>query len=258
MLFLRAAMPKAVACTSLPGALAGFDQFPFHQDYRFQTPQCQRERWKVTLCQNICQVLFIRAFVLCPPLVYNLILILFVTAHSTTPPMKGKTHLDKYRTLRISLLTLLNALIIGFIFFNSSRIGNASSDVSLHVLDIANRLLGKLGVSFSFSHLAIRKLGHLAEFALLGFWLMLSLRVYTKRLFAFLAWPMLIGLVVAVIDEFIQSFIPGRSSQVSDILIDFAGLLIGMFCALILELLARAIARSWRRRRNRKKNASIS
>lgn len=110
-------------------------------------------------------------------------------------------------------------------------------------MNFVNGFLSDIGIGYSFSHHAIRKLAHLTEFALLGFWLMLSLWVYTRRLIAFISWPMLIGLVIAVADEFLQSFIPARSSQVSDIIIDFAGVVVGMMCGLAIELLAAALYR---------------
>lgn len=151
--------------------------------------------------------------------------------------------------VRMVLLTAVNVLVVAFIFYNSSRVGAASGALSGRVLQMANGALEQLGFGLRLTEYAIRKMGHVAEFALLGFWLTLSLRVYTKRLFAFVAWPLLGGLLVAVADEFIQSFVPGRMSAVTDILYDFGGVILGLVAALVLEVIVRAIGRAFKRRR---------
>lgn len=146
------------------------------------------------------------------------------------------------------LFTLIVVGIVGFIFYHSSRIGEVSSGFSLGVTDKLNGLLARLHLPWQLSHLQVRKLGHLAEYMLLGFWLMLCLRVYTKRILAFVAWPLLGSLLIAVGDEFLQGFIAGRSSQVSDVLIDFAGICAGVAAALVLMLLLRLITSPLRRK----------
>ncbi|MBE6932077.1 MAG: VanZ family protein [Ruminococcaceae bacterium] len=64
----------------------------------------------------------------------------------------------------------------------------------------------------------LRKLAHFAEFAILGILLGKSLRGPAERL-------LLTGLLCALCDETIQLFVAGRSSQVSDIWVDFSGIL---------------------------------
>lgn len=64
----------------------------------------------------------------------------------------------------------------------------------------------------------LRKLAHFGEFAILGVLLGQSLHPsYLRTLFA--------GLLCALCDETIQLFVAGRSSQVSDVWVDFAGVL---------------------------------
>lgn len=64
----------------------------------------------------------------------------------------------------------------------------------------------------------LRKLAHFGEFAILGVFLGQSLRPSYIRV-------LLAGLLCALCDETIQLFVAGRSSQVSDIWVDFAGVL---------------------------------
>lgn len=66
----------------------------------------------------------------------------------------------------------------------------------------------------------LRKLAHFAEFAVLGA-LMALTALQPRRKNATLA--LLAGLLAAMADETIQLFVPGRSGQVSDLWIDFAG-----------------------------------
>ena len=105
----------------------------------------------------------------------------------------------------------------------------------------------------------VRKLAHIAEFALLGFFLTCCLRVYTKRLFAFCAWPLLFGLFIAVCDEFLQRFVPGRSGSIKDIFIDFTGVCGGTAVAIcIVFAVSFVLWLFWGRKRNRKIKAAIA
>jgi VanZ family protein len=76
--------------------------------------------------------------------------------------------------------------------------------------------------------LVLRKLAHLAEYAVLG---ALLLRAVGMRVPALLA-----GVAYAVSDEIHQTFVPGRQGSVLDVLIDSAGVVIGI---LVLERVAR-------------------
>ena len=70
---------------------------------------------------------------------------------------------------------------------------------------------------------------------------MLCLRVYTKRFVRHVSWPLLGGLATALMDETIQRWIPGRTSSVVDVWIDFAGVVAGLFVALLILLIVRGI-----------------
>ncbi len=144
------------------------------------------------------------------------------------------------------LFTLFLIASVGLIFYQSSRIGAVSSGLSLRVTEKLNAMLASAGLGLQLSHLMVRKLGHLSEYMLLGFWAMLTLRVYTGRILAFIAWPLLFGLGLAVADEFLQQFVAGRTSAVTDVVIDFGGVLLGLFAALFLILLVTAIVRAFR------------
>ncbi len=133
--------------------------------------------------------------------------------------------------LRI-LFTAAVLATVAFIFYNSAQVAEISSVYSGRVTAILNKILQYLQLNIVLSEHIVRKLAHIAEFALLGFLLTFCLRVYTKRLIAFCAWPLLGGLFIAVCDEFLQRFVPGRSSSIRDIFIDFFGVCGGTAAAI--------------------------
>ncbi len=148
------------------------------------------------------------------------------------------------------LFTICLLATVVFIFFQSSLVGEMSSSISLPLTDRFNSLLLQAGLGIQVSHTTVRKLGHIAEYMLLGFWLVLTLRVYTGRVLAYAAWPLLVGLGLAVLDEFYQQFVPGRVGSVTDVVIDFAGVTAGGCVALFFIMLATFIAQGVRKARH--------
>ena len=148
---------------------------------------------------------------------------------------------------------------IAFIFYNSAQVAEVSSEYSQYFTDLINKLLSHTPVDIVLSEYQVRKLAHMAEFAALGFFLTFCLRVYTKRLIAFCAWPLLFGLFIAVCDEFLQRFVPGRSSSIKDIFIDFTGVCGGTAVAIcIVFAVSFVLWLFWGRKRNRMRKAALA
>lgn len=122
---------------------------------------------------------------------------------------------------------------VGFIFHNSLEIAQESTNRSQEVMNLINGLLRSVGLGPLNLHV-VRKLAHFAEFLFMGFWFMLCLRVYTHHFIRHVSWPLFFGLLTAVADETIQRYVPGRSSSTIDVLIDFSGVLAGLFAALVI------------------------
>ena len=145
----------------------------------------------------------------------------------------------------IAWRVIFNFALIGcivFIFSNSLQIADVSEGASGRVLGILQGILRHLGLPGAADRLTmhiVRKLAHFCEYLLEGFLLMLCLRVYTRHFFKHVSWPVLGGLLTALTDETIQLFVPGRSGQVTDIWIDFSGVMTGLLVGLILLGLVR-------------------
>lgn len=76
----------------------------------------------------------------------------------------------------------------------------------------------------------LRKVAHFTEYAVLGALSFCAFRFSSRYA---LSAVLLCGMAAALTDETIQLFVPGRSGQVSDVWLDFAGYL----CAVLVGLL---------------------
>lgn len=126
---------------------------------------------------------------------------------------------------------------IAFIFSNSMKIASVSSVSSGRVLQLLQAVLRRLGMPGLAQRLTmhiVRKMAHFCEYTLEGFLLMLCMRVYSRRPLRHITVPMLAGVLTALTDETIQLFSEGRSSQVTDVWLDSAGVLAGILAALLL------------------------
>ena len=77
----------------------------------------------------------------------------------------------------------------------------------------------------------IRKLAHFTEFLILGILVSNWLKNYNKKL----CLSVFICTIYAISDEVHQIFVPGRSCEVRDMLIDVLGAIIGIFIFTILS-----------------------
>ncbi len=137
----------------------------------------------------------------------------------------------KQKTWLVYVSWILTLFICIVIWYFSSQDGSASTEQSDFLLEGLYRLFP--GLDRSFAHalsVIIRKNGHLLEYTLLGLSTGFSLYVsfgqmHAQRLFytgLLLCW------LYAASDEIHQLFVPGRSGQFTDTLIDLSGAAIGL------------------------------
>lgn len=126
------------------------------------------------------------------------------------------------------ILYILLGLIVFFIWDNSMQNGGSSDGFSLLFAETFAHIVNKLGFHGTIWTLnrIVRKLAHLTEFTILGSVLYTILRRYIT--YGTVIKTIGLGMLIASLDEFIQLFSPGRSSQISDILIDTVGIFIGI------------------------------
>lgn len=139
------------------------------------------------------------------------------------------------------MLYMAVVLVLAFIWGNSLMNGEESGAVSGGMLAWLKELIPALT---GMGELLLRKLGHFSEFTLLG--ILLALLMAKQPGFQRISLPLLLGILAAMTDETIQSFVPGRSSRVMDVWIDTAGVAAGI----VLVLLGQAVLR---KRMNSKK-----
>lgn len=133
----------------------------------------------------------------------------------------------------VALLVAWLAVIWG----NSMTPGQVSGQLSGWASALLGKILPFLSPDAEHGHLLVRKLAHFSEFAILGLlfgWLFSLLA--EKKLHRFL-FTLGCGMVCAVIDEFIQSFSPGRVCSFWDMCIDWSGVLTGIGVLLLLQTL---------------------
>ena len=144
----------------------------------------------------------------------------------------------KQKTLLI-ILAILTLTTVVFIFSNSLKSGEESREASGRFAEIFGGAIRFFFGEDADVNYVVRKGAHLTEFALLGALTFLLVRALTEFSGVKLLSCGFFGtLAVAVIDEYIQTF-TGRTSLVSDVLIDFAGALLGMLAAFLCYIVIR-------------------
>lgn len=130
-----------------------------------------------------------------------------------------------------------------FIFCQSLQPAVVSDGYSLGLLGILRNLLAFVPIFDAVTNHFLRKAAHWFEFCVQG-WLLcavvFSANYQRKNLFCVL----FIGLLTAVIDEYIQLFVPGRAGRVEDILLDFAGTASGVGIYFLFEVVKSILRKS--------------
>lgn len=131
-------------------------------------------------------------------------------------------------------MVVLTAGYIVFILSNSLKPASVSGPDSQSIVDVINGFFKSINIDMDLTNHILRKTAHFAEFFLLGVITSSTFRVFTKTPYKNIFTILFIGLATAVSDETVQLFVEGRGSQVSDILLDFSGVLTGTVLTLLL------------------------
>ena len=152
--------------------------------------------------------------------------------------------------MKIKYISWLPAtLLMLTIFIFSSKPADTSNDSSLN---IANNILTiyenttnqqyqepqRWNILETINHI-VRKSAHFCEYAVLSIAFALHLFVHQKSRRYIIIWSTLMSGAYAATDEYHQTFIPGRSGQFSDVLLDTTGAFVGVFCFVLLWEIAK-------------------
>lgn len=164
------------------------------------------------------------------------------------------------------IAVILCLLWIGMIFYLSSEPGKVSNEKSLTIVDYIKKIYVDNRISFGSLNLSkeevfstaektkiqaaeeikldkklnvfVRKSGHFIEYLVLSIILsIIMIRIEEDNISGIIN-VLFICLLVAVFDEYYQSF-TGRTSKVGDVLIDFGGGILGVFLCIIYQSIRR-------------------
>ena len=122
---------------------------------------------------------------------------------------------------KISLLLVILWMI--FIFVISSFNATSSSNQSNFIVDIITSIINIKDTELL--SLIIRKLAHFIEYFILGILVINFITRYDKKIII----AILLCIIYATSDEIHQIFVPGRSCQIIDIMIDSLGSIMGIY-----------------------------
>lgn len=137
--------------------------------------------------------------------------------------------------------TLLLFLIFGFSAQDGNTSGSLSFEISLFLVKLFSPLLPAamsdtvLIERAELIHFFVRKTAHMTEYFLLALSLQLPLVAWLSNVLS-KNYRIVIGFIVTVflaaLDEFHQTFVPGRSGNFTDVCIDSIGAFIASLCLL--------------------------
>ena len=145
--------------------------------------------------------------------------------------MKNKT-----RQIIIGSVILLTVICLAFIFTNSLKDSDASSEQSTAVKEFLMGIARIFGFSGDIDNSKLRNFAHVAEFCMLGSCLGV-LAIYLSRrkglanglrYVLFMAGAVVVGILFAVIDELLQLTSVGRVCDIEDVMLDTTGIVIGV------------------------------
>lgn len=142
------------------------------------------------------------------------------------------------KRIAITFLIVAAGCVLGMFYFsnqNGDRSNGISEDIVLHILNLLSVSPDSSIKVMDLANFVIRKLAHFTEYTVLGIGLCGLMRVLVKRYWGLTA--IVLGAVLASLDEFHQLFIPGRSAMVSDVVIDSCGVVVGSIIFTLIILL---------------------
>ncbi|MGI6279076.1 MAG: VanZ family protein [Acutalibacteraceae bacterium] len=141
---------------------------------------------------------------------------------------------------------LLTLSCMGLIFYLSSQTADESSAVSGGLISVSIKLFFprmpaiKQALLIENLQFIVRKSAHFTLYTMLGVFCYLSFVTYNRLSLALRTIiSIFIGISYSVSDEYHQTFVPGRSGELRDVLIDSGGVLLAVFVCLFITNIRR-------------------
>lgn len=140
------------------------------------------------------------------------------------------------------IIFIFTAGMISFAFIHSSMPADLSSEESESVMGVLQYILDFLGFSAELTDHIVRKAAHFAEYTAIGMLLVSCAYSFSRtKPYMYYSQILFAGLATAVIDETIQLNVAGRSGQITDVLLDFSGVITGAVFMLLIYMIYRKI-----------------
>lgn len=136
-------------------------------------------------------------------------------------------YIDKNKIISVAsvMWAIVTLAFISFIFSRSLTPAVVSSQESGTVVNYVNTLLSSINLNSGVTDFIVRKSAHFMEFFILGVLLTKTVASFVKEIWQRLFPTLFFALLIPVMDEALQYFSAGRSSEVKDVLLDFLGAL---------------------------------
>lgn len=128
-----------------------------------------------------------------------------------------------YRFFSWTLVILWMTLIFYFSAQPAGESTELSSGVSVFILNIFMKITSNINIDINIFHFIIRKTAHFFLYFMLGILLLNALKKGRTIEYKTVIIAIIVCVVYAASDEMHQLFVPGRSGQLRDVIIDSLG-----------------------------------
>ena len=152
--------------------------------------------------------------------------------------------MNTYNIMKKNLLLILIIICIVFIFYNSLKSAEQSIKESGRVAGVIEKVVDivykgnppeKVAYFFKITFgNVLRDCAHFFEFFILGILVMMYSDRFKVSIFRRLIFAFLFCILIAVIDEVIQIFSPGRAFELIDLVLDGSGSMVGSVLILLI------------------------
>lgn len=146
---------------------------------------------------------------------------------------------EVFKKKRVYIGYLLVILWMVVIFYFSSRSGDVSAYQSNEFNEILKNSVPEVYsvvdnmVKVGFKIFSIRKLAHMFLYMMLTILLYIPTKGVFEKYKQSLIMTIGVSISYAILDEIHQLFVPGRSGQIQDVMIDFIGIIVGIMMIML-------------------------